>query len=74
MISAMVEKQAIDLIVMGTHGRRGAKQLLLGSTAEEILRWAKTPLLMVGPGNFGATSNRGQTEAHSAYGSFLYQT
>lgn len=51
MISVMVEKQAIDLIVIGTHGRRGAEKLLLGSTAEEILRCARVPVLMVGPGN-----------------------
>jgi len=51
MISVMVEKQEIDLIVIGTHGRRGVEKLLLGSTAEEILRCARTPLLMVGPEN-----------------------
>lgn len=51
MIQAMVEKQEIDLLVIGTHGRRGVEKLLLGSTAEEIPRCAGIPLLMVGPGN-----------------------
>jgi nucleotide-binding universal stress UspA family protein len=51
MISVMAEKHKIDLIVTGTHGRRGVEKLLLGSTAEEILRCSRTPLLMVGPDN-----------------------
>ncbi|MEJ8813165.1 universal stress protein [Variovorax ureilyticus] len=36
-----------DLIVLGTHGRRGAKRLFLGSSAEQILRSASTPVLLV---------------------------
>ena len=35
----------IDLIVMGTHGRRGAKRLLMGSTAECVVRSATCPVL-----------------------------
>jgi nucleotide-binding universal stress UspA family protein len=34
-----------DLIVMGTHGRRGAARMLLGSVAEEVLRRAECPVL-----------------------------
>jgi nucleotide-binding universal stress UspA family protein len=37
----------IDLIVMGTHGRRGLRRLLLGSVAEEIVRLAPCPVLTV---------------------------
>jgi nucleotide-binding universal stress UspA family protein len=36
-----------DLIVLGTHGRRGAGRLLLGSDAEQILRLASVPVLLV---------------------------
>jgi nucleotide-binding universal stress UspA family protein len=36
-----------DLIVLGTHGRRGMDRLLLGSGAEEILRTAPVPVLLV---------------------------
>ena len=39
----------IDLIVIGTHGWRGLERLLLGSTAELILRSAICPVLTVGP-------------------------
>ncbi len=37
----------IDLIVMGTHGRRGLGHLLLGSVAEEVVRLAACPVLTV---------------------------
>jgi nucleotide-binding universal stress UspA family protein len=36
-----------DLIVLGTHGRRGVRRLLLGSDAEHILRVAPVPVLLV---------------------------
>jgi nucleotide-binding universal stress UspA family protein len=39
----------IDLIVVGTHGWKGLERLLLGSTAELILRSAICPVLTVGP-------------------------
>lgn len=36
-----------ELIVIGTHGRRGVGRLLLGSDAEQILRLAPVPVLLV---------------------------
>ncbi|MGH9464958.1 MAG: universal stress protein, partial [Thermoanaerobaculia bacterium] len=36
-----------ELIVLGTHGRRGAQRLLLGSVAEEVVRYANCPVLTV---------------------------
>jgi nucleotide-binding universal stress UspA family protein len=36
-----------DLIVMGTHGRRGFERLLVGSVAEHMIRSATTTLLLV---------------------------
>lgn len=36
-----------DLIVIGTHGRRGVQRLLLGSVAETVLRHAHCPVLAV---------------------------
>jgi nucleotide-binding universal stress UspA family protein len=40
---------AIDLIVIGTGGRKGLGKLLLGSVAEEIFRNAQCPVLIAGP-------------------------
>jgi len=36
-----------DLIVLGTHGRRGIRRLVMGSDAEEIVRNAPVPTLLV---------------------------
>ena len=36
-----------ELIVMGTHGRRGVKRALLGSVAESVVRTAPCPVLTV---------------------------
>jgi len=38
-----------DLVVVGTHGRRGLSRLLLGSTAEATVRLAPCPVLVVRP-------------------------
>lgn len=38
----------VDLIVMGSHGRRGFRRLLLGSVTEEVVRMAPCPVLVVG--------------------------
>jgi nucleotide-binding universal stress UspA family protein len=45
----MIRQNGIDLIVVGTHGRRGLRKLLLGSVAEEVFRRAPCPVLTVGP-------------------------
>ncbi|MEW6331152.1 MAG: universal stress protein [Pseudomonadota bacterium] len=39
-----------DVIVMGTHGRRGFNKLMLGSDAELVARTAPVPVLLVQPG------------------------
>ncbi|MFP4227645.1 MAG: universal stress protein [Salinivenus sp.] len=40
-------QEDIDLITLGTHGRRGAKRILLGSVAEGVVRRATAPVLTV---------------------------
>ncbi|WP_323073645.1 universal stress protein [Mycetohabitans endofungorum] len=36
-----------DLLVLGTHGRRGVRRLVLGSVAEQTLRLAQLPVLLI---------------------------
>ncbi len=43
------KKQDIDLIVMGTHGRGAVAHMLMGSTAEKVVRKAPCPVLTVRP-------------------------
>ena len=38
-----------DLIVVGTHGRRGLSKMLLGSVAEELVRTARVPVMVARP-------------------------
>lgn len=45
----LVIEHDIDLIVVGSHGRTGARKLLMGSVAETIFRQARCPVLTVGP-------------------------
>lgn len=46
-ILAEAEAERADLIVMGTHGRRGLPHVLLGSVAEAVIRRAPCPVLAV---------------------------
>src|SRR5512143_3097397 len=38
-----------ELVVLGTQGRKGVKRLLIGSVAEEVVRHAKRPVMVIGP-------------------------
>ena len=40
-------KQRCDLIVLGTHGRRGVRRMVLGSDAEQVVRTSPVPVLLV---------------------------
>ena len=42
-----VAERSVDLVVMGTHGRRGFNRFLFGSVAEEALHGATKPYLMI---------------------------
>ena len=48
-LKSTVEKQSIDLIVLGTRGRSGAAKFFLGSRAEEIFREVPCAVLTIGP-------------------------
>jgi nucleotide-binding universal stress UspA family protein len=48
-ICAVVGEKAINLAVVGTHGRAGVSKVLMGSVAEKIFRHAPCPVLTVGP-------------------------
>ena len=47
LISSGAETYGADLIVVGTHGRRGVARFLVGSVAENLMRIASVSLLMV---------------------------
>jgi nucleotide-binding universal stress UspA family protein len=47
LIVAQAAEGRADLIVMGTHGRRGLRRVALGSDAEQVIRMATVPVLLV---------------------------
>ncbi len=46
-VAQQAQEWGADVIVLGTHGRRGVGRMLLGSDAEEIVRTATVPVLLV---------------------------
>lgn len=46
-ILSFARRETIDLIVMGTHGRRGFDRLILGSATDRVMREASSPVLAV---------------------------
>jgi nucleotide-binding universal stress UspA family protein len=48
-IIGYAKDEAIDLIIMGTHGRGPIRHMLLGSVAEKVVRKAPCPVLTVRP-------------------------
>jgi nucleotide-binding universal stress UspA family protein len=48
-ISTVIDRNNVDLVIAGTHGRKGLKKMVLGSVAEKIYRQAKCPVLTVRP-------------------------
>jgi len=46
-INRTIDEQAIDLVVMGTHGRTGLRHLMVGSVAERVVRSSRVPVLTI---------------------------
>ncbi|WP_234195182.1 MULTISPECIES: universal stress protein [Pseudacidovorax] len=58
LIADQASQAGCDLIVLGTHGRRGVNRLLLGSDAEQVARIAAMPVMLVRPRGAGAPATR----------------
>ena len=66
---AMVEYAAahhIDMIVMGTHGRRGLAHLVVGSVAEQVVRSAPCPVVTIRQPSLALTENAAAGAAPTA--------
>ena len=44
-----IEEQHIDLVIMGTHGRKGMDKIIFGSVADRIVKTAPVPVMVVNP-------------------------
>ncbi|MCZ7575292.1 MAG: universal stress protein [Ardenticatenaceae bacterium] len=56
-IVEVVDREAVDLVAMATHGRTGFRRIVLGSVADTVLRSVSVPVLLVRP--FGYPSGDG---------------
>lgn len=57
-LEALVQQEKPSLLVTGTHGAHGLERLILGSTAEAILRRVSCPVLTLGPACANATGKQ----------------
>ena len=48
-ILAFVEKEKVDMIIMGVHGRSGLDKMIFGSVANKVVKSASCPVLTVHP-------------------------
>lgn len=48
-ILTLADKEQVDVIVMGTHGRKGIDRILFGSVAEKVVKSATQPVLTIRP-------------------------
>ena len=44
-----IEDQKIDLVIMGTHGRKGMDKIIFGSVAERVVKTSPVPVMVVNP-------------------------
>ena len=44
-----INEEGIDLVTMGTHGRKGLKHVLLGSVADRMIKMSPVPVLTINP-------------------------
>jgi len=44
-----IEKEGIDLVVMGTHGFKGLEHVFFGSVAENVVKKSPVPVLIINP-------------------------
>jgi nucleotide-binding universal stress UspA family protein len=57
MIQSFVEKNGIDIIIMGSHGAKGSKELFIGSNAERVVRNSSVPVIVLKDYFKGAINN-----------------
>jgi nucleotide-binding universal stress UspA family protein len=48
-LKALRSPPSPELVVVGTQGRKGLRRLLIGSVAEEVIRHARRPVMVIGP-------------------------
>jgi nucleotide-binding universal stress UspA family protein len=69
-LHSVITEKGIDLVVLGTHARRGIEKVVLGSVAEAVFRQANCHVLTVGPQSY----KEDRVEVDGATRNFLFAT
>ena len=48
-ILKIIDSEGIDLVIMGTHGRKGLEHTIFGSVAENVVKKSPAPVLVINP-------------------------
>ena len=48
-ILKLIDSEGIDLVIMGTHGRKGLNHTIFGSVAENVMKKSSVPVMVVNP-------------------------
>jgi nucleotide-binding universal stress UspA family protein len=48
-ILKLIDSEGIDLVIMGTHGRKGLEHVIFGSVAENVVKKSPVPVLIINP-------------------------
>jgi nucleotide-binding universal stress UspA family protein len=48
-ILKVIDSERIDLVIMGTHGRKGLEHVIFGSVAENVVKKSPVPVLTINP-------------------------
>ena len=48
-ILKLIDSEGIDLVIMGTHGRKGLEHVIFGSVAENVVKKSPAPVLTINP-------------------------
>jgi predicted phosphoribosyltransferase len=64
-IVSVAKERRVDLIVIGTHGRRGIARTVLGSVAEKVVRHSSVPVLVVPPWRYDDRRDAGRQLAEA---------
>ena len=51
-----VKSEKIDIIIIGTHGRKGIEKILFGSVAERVIKMSSVPVMSINPYRTGTAS------------------
>ncbi len=63
LINDVAQEIGADLVVLGTHGRRGVPRMLLGSVAEKVVRTSPVPVLTVHAAEAAVRASRPERES-----------